>query len=222
MKERIKWIMVGFGFIVGLQVLTTLMFALLLQVMTSSPGTVESDQWALVIFGLTLGAFLCGGFVIGRVAERPRMYDAIVAAALALLFSAVIYQLLPAGTRDQFTGSKWLTDATGHSASFWLSLLQMMPALAAAALGAYLGFLLTSTVETAFERFVGFTGLASAFIGIGIVYVIGSMVLPWYWLAVLLIAIFGGLVFSYWLFHRGEHEIAEMTIIAEHRHEQHG
>jgi hypothetical protein len=217
MKERIKWIIVGSGFMVGIQALTTLMFALLIQVMTNSPGTVESDQWAMVIFGLTLGAFLFGGFVIGRVEEKPRMYDAIVAAALALLFSTIVYQALPAGARDQFTGSKWLADAGGHPAPLWLSLLQMIPALSAAALGAYLGFLMTSPLESALERFVGFIGVTGSFVGVALVFLIGSLTLPWYLLIALLLVITGGIGLSYRLFHRGGHALEEMTILPHQR-----
>jgi hypothetical protein len=217
MKERMKWIAVGFGFIVGVQALTTLLFMMLFQATHESTGAL--NQYAMVLFGLTLAAFLLGGFIIGRVGAEARILDALTAAAGALLFSAFIYLVLPEGTRDLYTGSKWLTQAVGVPAPTWLSALQMLPAFGAAALGAFLGYQMASPVETALERFYGFVGLASAFAGVVVVYVIGSIVLAWYWLAVLLVALIAGIALSYRFFKHGEHEMEDNAIIAEHRRE---
>jgi cbb3-type cytochrome oxidase subunit 3 len=220
MKERMKWIVIGFGFMVGIQVLTSLMFSLLLQITNQRPGTVESDQWVLVIFGLTLGAFLIGGLVIGRVAEQSRIYDALWAAILTLIFSNVMFYVLPEGTRHQFTGSKWLLAANGQLAPLWLSVLQMLPALGAAGLGALLGAHMTTPVEAAWERFIGMLGLVGAIASVTVVFVIGSIVIPWYWLALLLVLFIGGCAYTYREFKRGAHEIDEVSILPEHRHEQ--
>ena len=217
MNKRIKWIIVGFGFIVGIQALTTLLFLLMLQATEQSNGAL--NQFAAVLFGLTLGAFVLGGFIIGRVEEEGRMLDALTAAAAALAFSALVYVTLPEGTRDLFTGSKWLTEAAGVPAPAWLSTLQMLPAFGAAALGAYLGYQMTMPLETALERFTGFIGVASAFIGIGVIYVVGSLALPWYWLAVLVAVLLAGLGGSYWFFKHGEHEFEDAAILIEHRRE---
>lgn len=220
MKERMKWILIGFGFMVGIQVLTSLMFSLLLQITQQRPGTVESDQWVLVIFGLTLGAFLIGGLVIGRFEERPRIYDALWAAVLTLIFSNVMFYVLPADTRQQFTGSKWLLDATGQMAPLWLSVAQMLPALGAAALGATFGYYLMAPVSQAWERFIGGLGLGGAIAGVAVGFVVGSMVIPWYWLALVLVLFIAGTLYSYHIFKRGEHDLEALHILPEPRHGQ--
>ncbi|MBS1811472.1 MAG: hypothetical protein JST84_25140 [Acidobacteria bacterium] len=220
MKERMKWVVIGFGFMVGIQVLTSLMFSLLLQISNQSPGTVESDQWVLVIFGLTLAAFLVGGLVIGRFEEQPRIYDAVWAAVLTLIVSNIMFYVLPESTRHQFTGSKWLLDANGQFAPLWLSLLQMLPALGAAAIGATLGYHLTSPVGAAWERFIGMLGLIGAIAGIAVAFVVGSMVIPWHWLALVLVLFIVGCAYTYHIFKRGEHELDDIAIISEHRHGQ--
>lgn len=219
MKERMKWIIIGFGFMVGIQVLTSLMFSLLLQITNQRPGLVESDQWVLVIFGLTLGAFLIGGLIMGRFEEKPRIYDAVWAAILTLIFSNVMFYVLPEGTRQQFTGSKWLLDANGQFAPLWISVMQMLPALGAAALGAYFGYQMTTPVDTTWERLAGFLGLVGAFAGIVVVFVMGSMVIPWYLLIVLLALVIVGLMYTYKTFKQGEHEAEDLAILPEHRHE---
>lgn len=220
MKERMKWIIIGFGFMVGIQVLTSLMYSLLLQVTNQRPGTIESNQWVLVIFGLTLGAFFIGGLVMGRFEEQLRIYDALWAAVLTLIVSNLMFYVLPEGTRQQFTGSKWLLDANGQFAPLWLSLLQMLPALGAAAVGALLGYHMTSPVEAAWERFIGMLGLVGAIAGVAVVFVIGSIVIPWYWLTVILVLFIGGCTYAYTIFKRGAHDIEDMAILPEHRHEQ--
>lgn len=222
MKERMKWIVIGFGFMVGIQVLTSLMFSLLLQISQQYPGTVESDQWVLVIFGLTLAAFLMGGLVLGRFEKEPRVYDALWAAVLTLMVSNIMFYVLPEGTRQQFTGSKWLLDADGQFAPLWLSVVQMLPALGAAAVGAWAGYHMTTPVEPGWERFVGLLGLVGATVGIVVVFVIGSLVIPWYWLALALALVVIGLVLTYKNFKRGVYEIEEIAILPEHRHGQPG
>ena len=57
MKERIRWIAIGFGFMVGIQVLASLMLIGLGQMPERSPGISLSSYWAFLIFGLTLAAF---------------------------------------------------------------------------------------------------------------------------------------------------------------------
>lgn len=220
MKQRMKWIIIGFGFMVGIQVLTSLLFSLLQQISNQSPGRVESDQWALVLFGMTLGAFLIGGLVMGRFEDTPRIYDALWAAVLTLMFSNVMFYVLPEGTRQQFIGSKWLLDVNGQMAPLWLSVLQMLPALGAAALGAAVGYHMTTPVTPAWERFVGMLGLVGAVASVVIAFAIGSIVIPWYLLIVLLAAVIAGFIYAYNNFKRSTHELEDVAILPEHRHEQ--
>lgn len=205
---------------VGIQVLTSLLFSLLLKISNQRPGTVESDQWVLVLFGLTLGAFFVGGLIIGRVEEKPRIYDALWAAIFTLILSNVVFYVLPEETRQQFTGSKWLLDARGQVAPLWLSLVQMMPALGAAAIGAVIGYHLNSPVEPAWEKFVGILGLTGAVAGVVVAFVIGSLVIPWYGLSVVLVLVIAGSLYAYTIFKRSTHELEEIAILPEHRHEQ--
>src|SRR6266542_4656293 len=162
MKERIKWIALGCGFMVSIQVLASLLLIGLAQMLKTNPKFVLEPYWVFVILGLTLGAFFLGGFVIGRVEEAPRIIDAVIAAIATLALSVIVFLALPESSRDQFTGSKWLADAAGNTASPWVSALLIAPALIASALGAYLGYLMTTQVESMVERFVAMLGLACA------------------------------------------------------------
>jgi len=215
MKERIKWIAIGFGFMVGIQVLASLMFIGMTQMLEGSPSLVLEPYWVFVIFGLTLGAFFLGGFVIGRVEEAPRIIDAVIAAIATLAVSVIVFLALPESSRDQFTGSKWLADAAGNTASPWVSALLIAPALIASALGAYLGYLMTTQVESMVERFVAMLGLACAIGGPVIALIIGGFILPWYAVTVGLVIILSGFMISYWLFKRAAHEADDVSISPE-------
>jgi len=165
MKERVKWIAIGFGFMVGIQVLASLLLIGLTQRLKASPNLIMEPYWVFVIFGLTLGAFFFGGFVIGRVEEEPRITDAMIAGVATLALSVIVFLALPECDRNQFTGSKWLADPFGNTASTWVSAPLITPALIASALGAYLGYLMTTPVESMVERFVAILGLAFAIAG---------------------------------------------------------
>jgi MFS family permease len=168
--------------------------------------------WVFVIFGLTLGAFFLGGFVIGRVEEAPRITDAVIAAIATLALSMIVFLALPESSRDQFTGSKWLADASGKTASPWVSALLIAPAIIASALGAYIGYLMTKPVESSVERFVGMSGLACAIGGPIIALIIGGFILPWYAVIVVLALMLSGFVFSYRLVSRAAHETEDVSI----------
>jgi hypothetical protein len=212
MKERVKCIAIGFGFMVGIQVLASLLFIGLARMLADVQGIFLERYWVFVIFGLTLGAFFLGGFVIGRVEEAPRITDAVIAAIATLALSVIVFLALPESSRDQFTGSKWLADASGKTASPWVSALLIAPALIASALGAYLGYLMTTPVESIVERFVGMSGLACAIGGPVIALIIGGFILPWYAMIVVLALILSGFVFSYRLFRRAAHETEDVSI----------
>jgi hypothetical protein len=215
MKERVKWIAIGFGFMVGIQVLASLLFIGLTQTLKSSPNLVLERYWIFVIFGLTLGAFFFGGFVIGRVEEAPRITDAMIAGIATLALSVIVFLALPENSRSQFTGSKWLADPYGNTASPWSSAPLIVPALIASALGAYLGYTMTTPVENAVERFVATLGLASAIGGPVIALIISGFILPWYAVIVGLALILSGFVISYRMFKRGLHETEDVSISAE-------
>ena len=66
MKERVKWIAIGFGLMVGIQVLASLMFIGFGLAPERNPSVVLSPDWVFMIFGLALGAFFIGGFIRRR------------------------------------------------------------------------------------------------------------------------------------------------------------
>jgi hypothetical protein len=215
MKERVKWIAIGFGFMVGIQILTSLLLIGLAQMLKTSPNLVLEPYWIFVILGLTLGAFFLGGFVIGRVEEAPRITDAVIAAIVTLALSVIVFLALPESSRDQFTGSKWLADAAGNASSQWVGALLIAPALIASALGAYLGYSMTTPVENVVERFVATLGLAGAIGGPVIALIISGFILPWYAVIVGLVIILSGFVISYWLFKRAAREAEDVSISPE-------
>lgn len=212
MKERVKWIAIGFGFMVGIQVLASLLFIGLAQMLKANPNLYLEPYWVSVIFGLTLGAFFFGGFVIGRVEEAPRITDAVIAAIATLALSVIVFLALPESSRDQFTGSKWLADAAGNTPSPWVGALLIAPALIASGLGAYLGYVMTTPVESAVERFVAMSGLACAIGGPIIALVISGFILPWYAVIVGLALMLSGFVVSYRLIKRAAHETEDVSI----------
>lgn len=216
MKERIRWIAIGFGFMVGVQILTSLMFIGLGQVMERSPSGMLSPYWAFMIFGLTLGAFFLGGFIIGRVEEANRIADAVAAATATLMLSVIVFQALPESSRDQFTGSAWLTEAASVTPSPWMSALLLAPPLFASAVGAYVGYLMTTPVEGMVERFLALLGLAGAIGGPIIALIISGFIMPWYAVIAGLVIIPSGFVISYWLIKRGAREAEDVSISPKH------
>jgi hypothetical protein len=216
MKERLKWIAIGFGFMAGIQVLASLLFIGLTQTLKAGSSLALEPYWVSVIFGLTLGAFFFGGFVIGRVEEAPRITDAMIAAIATLALSVIVFLALPESSRDQFTGSKWLADAAGNASSPWVGALLIAPALIASALGAYLGYLMTTPVESMVERFVAMSGLACAIGGPIFALIISGFILPWYAVVAVLAVILAGIVISYWMFRRGGHSVGDVSISPEH------
>jgi len=215
MKERVKWIAIGFGFMVGIQVLASLLFIGLTRMLKASPNLALERYWVFVIFGLTLGAFFLGGFVIGRVEEAPRITDAMIAGIATLALSVIVFLALPESSRHQFTGSKWLADPSGNTASPWSSAPFIAPALIASALGAYLGYLMTTPVESMVERFVAMLGLACAIGGPIIALIISGFILPWYAVVAVLALILAGIVISYWMIRRGAHAVEDVSINPE-------
>jgi hypothetical protein len=222
MKDRIKWIVVGAGFMVGIQVATSLMLMGLAYVVAHAPGSVEEDQLALAIFGLTLGAFLFGGFIIGRVNEKLCLTDALIAALATLALSVLIHFALPEGSRGQFTGSKWLTDASGQAAFTWLSVLLLLPVLLASTLGAYLGYHMTAPVESFVEKAVAMLGVIGAVGGPLVLLVIGGIGLPWYLLAIGPVSLLACVGVGYWMFAHEPHELEDISIRPEHHQGQRG
>ena len=212
MKERIRWIAIGFGFMVGIQVLASLLLISLDLMLERSPGLFFGNYWAFALLGLTLGAFFFGGFIIGRVEETPRVADAVITAFATLALSLVVYLILPESSRYQFTGSAWLAEAFNAAAFPGMTILLIVPAIVAAAMGAYAGYMMTTPIESAIERLVAMLGLAGAIGGPVAALIISWLIWPWYDVAALLAIILIGIVISYRYFKRAAHEAMDASI----------
>src|SRR5215475_4396100 len=111
MKDRVKWILVGFGFTAILQLLISVAYTGLAFSLANSQSGPEQGAISLYVFGFTLGTFLVGGFVIGWMSEQLRVLDAVLVAVFTLIVSAVIYTALSTEPRRaQFVTASWLSE----------------------------------------------------------------------------------------------------------------
>ena len=118
MKTRIKWIVIGVGFAFGLQVIISLVYTAIAFGAARSSAPVSQGIVSVIVLGLTLGAFLIGGFVVGWAEEHFRLLDPLAVAILTLALNAIVYQALPAGNKAQFVTGAWLADQSG-AGGFW-------------------------------------------------------------------------------------------------------
>src|SRR5215469_7205974 len=139
MKTRIKWMMIGLGFAFGLQVVISLIYTGLAFSAARSGTALPQGTVALIVLGVTLGAFLIGGFVVGWAEEKLRVGDAVAVALLTLGLNAVVYLALPDANKAQFVSGAWLTDQTGRIAATGTTLLFVALAVAGTLVGAYCG-----------------------------------------------------------------------------------
>src|SRR5579862_2207786 len=140
MKNRIKWMLIGLGFTFGIQVLISMVFTGIAYGVARSRVDVPQGTASIVVFGFTLGAFLVGGFVVGWTNEKLRIVDAVIVAVATLSLSAIIYWALPAVNRGQFVSGTWLSDDFGAFALTGRSAVFAVLAIAAASVGAYIGW----------------------------------------------------------------------------------
>ena len=102
MKDRTKWILVGLGFTFGLQVIISLVFTGIAYSAARNGADVLQDPLLMVAFGLSLGAFLIGGFVIGWMSEEVRVMDSVFVTLATMALISLVYVALPHGNRGQF------------------------------------------------------------------------------------------------------------------------
>ena len=57
-----------------------------------------------------IGAFLIGGFIIGWKSGQRRVFDSVIAAAITVGLSFVVYLLIPQGYKAQFITGALLSD----------------------------------------------------------------------------------------------------------------
>jgi MFS family permease len=165
MKTRIKWMLVGIGFTFGLQVIISLVFTGIALTAARSQTGFPQDTATLAAFGLTLGAFLVGGFVIGWMSAQQRILDAIAAAIITLVLNTLVYAVLPMNNKAYFVAGAWLSDRTGQITFSGGGVLFLVLTLAAAAVGAYWGWHTVVPTEGTLDRIALLLGLIGAVIG---------------------------------------------------------
>ena len=214
MGGRIKWILVGIGSTFGLQVIISLIFA----------GLAEpklSNTLSVIVFGLGLGAFLVGGFIIGWMSEELRMIDALVVVLTTLLLSAFVLLVLPDASRDQFVTMLPLTDIPGRLAE---SLMFVAFAVVAAVAGTYIGWHVTVPQEGVIDRVALVLGLLGAIVGPFLLLAAGGRdagssqpALPWYFLVIVLVLLLVIMGVGFFMFTRESHHDDEISISPEQR-----
>jgi len=221
MKDRIKWILVGLGCTFGLQVIVSLIFTGIAFSTRHSLADVVSDTAVAVTFGLTIGAFLVGGFVVGWLTESLRVIDALIVAVATLALTLLVYSALPSGNKAQFMSGFLLSDPRR-------GLVLGVLALIAAAIGAYWGWHLKVPQEGILDRIALLVGLVGAIVGPFLLLAVGGRDpnnpsapnLPWYFLVIVIVLVLVIVGVGFVLFTRESHYEDEISISPEHHKEQ--
>ena len=220
MKDHIKRIFVGTGFTFGLHVLVSLIFTGVAFSAAGSTTGVQERPFLGVVFGLTIGTFLIGAFVVGWMSEKLRLGDTLCVVILTLLLSAVVYWALPHDNRGQFVTAVFLMSADLGQRSLFLAM-----ALMAAAAGVYLGWRVKVPHEGMLDRVALVVGLLGAIVGPFVLLAIGGRDpnrpdqpnLPWYFLAIVLILVLVIVGVGFVLFTRESHYDEEISISPDAR-----
>jgi hypothetical protein len=213
MKDRTKWILVGLGFTFGLQVLISLAFTAVAYNAASSPAGMPQDTFTMAAFGLTVGAFLIGGFVIGWMSEEVRVLDSMLVTIITLALVFLVYTALPHGNKAQFVSGYLLDDLRRGT-------LFLVLALIAAAVGAYWGWHVKVPQEGVLDRIALLVGLVGAIVGPFVLLAIGGRDpnnsneanLPWYFLVIVLVIVLAIVGVGFLMFTRESRGAEEISI----------
>lgn len=220
MKDRIKWILVGLGFTFGLQVIISLIYTGIAYSAASGSG-VPQDTIVVTAFGLMLGAFLIGGFVVGWMSEEVRVLDSLIVAALTLVLTLLVYSALPSGNKGQFV-SGYLLNNVNRGAVF------VALALIAAAIGSFWGSRVKVPQEGVLDRVALLIGLVGAVVGPFVLLAVGGNDptnpnqpnLPWYFLVIVILVVLAIVGVGFVLFTRESHYDEEISISPEHHKDE--
>ena len=220
MKDRIKWILVGLGFTFGLQVIISLIYTGIAY-SAASGSAVPQDTIVVTAFGLMLGAFLIGGFVVGWMSEEVRVLDSIIVAALTLVLTLLVYSALPSGNKGQFV-SGYLLNNVNRGAVF------VALALIAAAIGSFWGSRVKVPQEGVLDRVALLIGLVGAVVGPFVLLAVGGndpnnpnqANLPWYFLVIVILVVLAIVGVGFVLFTRESHYDEEISISPEHHKDE--
>jgi hypothetical protein len=144
-SSHLKWMLIGLGSMFGLQIIISLIFTAIAFLLARSSADVMQNTVVVATFGLMLGAFLVGGFIIGWWSGQKRILDSILVAVITVALSIGVYAALPASNKEQFISGYLLSSPARGSLLFVL-------AIVAAAIGAYWGWHLTLSEEEVLEE----------------------------------------------------------------------
>jgi cbb3-type cytochrome oxidase subunit 3 len=209
MRNRAKSILVGLGFAFGLQVIISLAYTGLAYSAGHSRTALPEGTISIIVLGVTLGAFLIGGFVVGWTEERLPVVDAVAVTLLTLIITAVVYLALPSGNKAQFVSGVWLTDQTGSVAVTVPTMLFVAVTVIGAVIGAYWGWRTALPSEGPLANIAVLIGLMGIVFGPFILLAVGrdptnssNPGLPLYFLAIVLALLLIIVGVGFWLFTR--------------------
>lgn len=220
MKDRTKWILVGLGFTFGLEVIISLVFTGLAHESANNNASALQDPILMIAFGLSLAAFMIGGFVIGWMSEEMRVLDSLFVTVAAMMLISLVYVALPHTNRGQFVSGYFLSSIKGGAIFASLALI-------AAAVGSYWGWHVTVPQEGVLDRVALLVGLLGAIVGPFVLLAIGGTDphnpdetnLPWYFLVIVLVVVLAIIGVGFLMFTREPHN-EDISISPEHHTEQ--
>lgn len=218
MKHRVRWMLIGLGLTFGLQSVIGLLASLFF--FSGSPTSSPQGVAAALVFGLIIGTFLVGGFVVGLMNEKNRLVDASAVALLTLTLGGIVFAFSSGvGDRFYFTAS-WLSDPSGKLSITAGSVIYVALTLIAAATGAYIGYRVRVPGDRQFDRIAALAGLLGAVVGPFVLFSIGgddgtagsNQRFPWYFLVIILLLVLVIMGIGFLMFTRETHEAEDISI----------
>ena len=202
MKERIKWTLVGFGFMFGLQVLIGQVSRLLFS------NATNQDAYYYIIVGGTLGTFLIGGMIIGAMLDEFAIVESIVAAGAALALNALLSgQNVKVSFNPLFFGT--------HTATW--SVVVAIIAIVMAIAGALIGERINTPQSDRLSNALLIIGLLAVVVG---PYVLLMNEVPGYALAIVGMILLIAVGIAVWLFRHESHEAEDISISPDHQRQR--
>ncbi len=219
MKHRMKWMLLGLVFTFGIQATISLIANLLL-------GKTQSPQGILLVlvFGLTLGAFLVGGFIIGLMSEKIRLLDSAIVAMATILLNSLLLLLVSAGSSN-YLAMNWLNDSAGRISITGQSFLYVIFAMVASMAGTYIGWRVQAPQEGQFDRIALLVGLMGAVIGPFVMFsfegsgtaTTNEQQFPWYFLVIVILLVLVIMGVGFLMFTRESRHADDISISSTKR-----
>ena len=217
--NRSKWtlgVLVGFGITFGLQVLISLVYTAVAYGAAHSETGMPQETITPLVFGLTLGAFLVGGFVVGWLNEDMQILMTILGALWAQ-FLGFLFMMVPGLNTAQFVSFAWLR---GGMLFTFQGLLFIVFSVVGASIGSYLGWPMSVPIEGKLDRWALLIGLIGAIVGMFILLALGGSDpsrpdqpgLPWYFLLIVLVMVLLIIGAGFLMFMRESKDADEISI----------